>query len=58
MPLSSHFGMIVRLDEENSWEVEGKPLQGKASVPIRIGWNLIGLPELPAAYERPSDFLV
>ena len=57
IPLWSHFGMIVKLDEAETMELEGVPLEGKPTVPIREGWNLIGLPEAPAAYERPSDFL-
>ena len=57
VPLSSHFGMIVKLDEAEMMEMEGVPLEGKRTVSIRKGWNLIGLPELPSLYERPSDFL-
>ena len=57
IPLWSHFGMIVKLDEAETMELEGVPLEGKPTVPIREGWNLIGLPELPSLYERPSDFL-
>ena len=57
IPLWSHFGMIVKLDEAEMMEMEGVPLEGKRTVSIRKGWNLIGLPELPSLYERPSDFL-
>ena len=58
LPLSRHFGIIVVLDEEATWEIEGVPVQGRDHVVIEPGVNLVGFPEVPAAYQVPSDFLL
>ena len=57
MPAVGNHGVIVLLDEGEEVELEGVANYGKESVQIRVGWNLIGLPEVTSNYEFPSDFL-
>ena len=56
-PTAGNYGVIVKLDKAESIELEGIANYPRRPVSIRVGWNLIGLPEVPSAYQLPSDFL-
>ena len=56
LPITPNLGVVLWLDFPSWLGIRGVPQLG-AEVEIRPGINLIGLPEVPAAYKRPSDFL-
>ena len=56
-PTVGNHGVVVRLDEAETVELEGIANYSRTSVKIQEGWNVIGLPEVPLLYKRPSDFL-
>ena len=57
IPLSAHLGLAVRLDWATYLGVRGVPLSSAETIDLHAGTNLVGFPEIPTNFKRPSDFL-
>ncbi len=57
IPLSAHLGLAVRLDWATYLGVRGVPLPSAETIDLHAGANLVGFPEIPTNFKRPSDFL-
>ena len=57
IPLSAHLGLAVRLDWATYLGVRGVPLSSAETIDLHVGTNLVGFPEIPTNFKRPSDFL-
>ena len=55
--ITPNLGVILRLDWAAWLGMRGVPQVGGGAVEVQHGLSIIGLPEVPAAYQRPSDFL-
>ena len=56
-PTAGNHGVVIRLDDAETVELEGIANQGNPRHLITPGINVIGFPHVPALYKRPSDFL-
>ena len=56
IPITVHLGLAVALDWAWLLGMRGVPFMGKI-VEIKVDANMVGLPELPARYKRPSDLI-
>lgn len=59
IPLSPHLGLAIRLDYSAFLGniLRSKTESNETQIVLRAGANLIGFPEVPSQYERPSDLL-
>ena len=57
IPLSAHLGLAVRLDWATYLGVRGVALSSAETIDLHAGTNLVGFPEIPTNFKRPSDFL-
>ena len=57
IPAARNYGVVVKLDESETIEIEGVANVGHLSHQINVGTNVIGLPVIPSLYKRPSDFI-
>ena len=56
IPITPNLGVAVKLDWAHYLGMRGMAVAG-GEMDLHIGANLVGLPEIPSAYKRPSDFL-
>ena len=58
IPLAPHIGIIVHQPRISHFLItSGCPVTNQDSIELNTGMNLIGFPQVPARFERPSDFL-
>ena len=56
VPITPHLGIVLKLDWAHLLGMRGVAQVG-GEVDLVIGVNLVGLPEIPGRFKRPSDFL-
>ena len=57
LPISANMGFVIDQNHSTLINIEGCPLENEERVWLFPGINIVGFPEPPELFERPSDFL-